>query len=83
MFETPNVESRRPLRYESPESRRDPFRVQSVDVPVSVFSLSRSFGLSLRGHAFWKSEACDSRRDFIDLMPESALDSRRFRSGGA
>lgn len=73
------VESRR-LRELSPEPRREPLRVLSVDAPVSVFSLSLSLELSFFGHILLKSDVCDSRRDRIDLIPESALDSLRLRS---
>lgn len=75
------VESLRPLRKLSPEPRREPFRVPSVEAPVSVFSLSRSLspGLSFRGHILLKSDVCDSRLDRMLLMPESALDSLRLR----
>lgn len=73
------VESRR-LRELSPEPRREPLRVLSVDAPVSVFSLSLSFGLSFFGHILLKSDVCDSRRERIDLIPESALDSLLLRN---
>lgn len=72
------VESRRPLRELSPEPRREPLLVPSVDAPVSVFSLSLSFVFSFFVHILLKS-ACDSRRERIDLIPESALDSLRLR----
>lgn len=73
------VESRR-LRELSPEPRREPLRVLSVDAPVSVFSLSLSFGLSFFCHVLLKSDVCDSRRERIDLIPESALDSLLLRN---
>lgn len=75
------VESLRPLRKLSPDPLREPFRVPSVEAPVSVFSLSRSRspGLSFRGHILLKSDVCDSRLERILFIPESALDSRRLR----
>lgn len=79
------VESRREARLlESPEPRLDPLRVVATSTDTDTLGNSWfSFSASLRFQILANSDVCESRRDLILLMPESALDSRRFRSGGA
>lgn len=80
------IESRLdPLLLESPEPRLEPLRVDdccSTDTATLGISWF-SFSPSLRFQIFASSEVCESLLDLMLLIPESALDSLRFRSGGA
>lgn len=82
------IESRLdPRLLESPEPRLEPLRVVDCSTDTETFGISWfSFSLvplSLRFQIFASSDVCESLLDLMLLMPESALDSLRFRSGGA
>lgn len=81
------IESRlEPRLLESPDPRLEPLRVDDCSTDTETFGISWfSFSLvpSLLFQIFANSDVCESLLDLMLLIPESALDSRRFRRGGA